>query len=128
MSAATSGAFGLSVGELAIFVGVIAYVASLLRDWRPVKALRAENRDLRELYERAQTRIGELEREVKELQRATNLSILHDGQTKTVEALQAIVDEVRALDMSVKANTAAVEVLAKRQVIDDAIKEGDLTK
>lgn len=126
--------FGLTTSELIIVFGVIAYVVSLLKDWRPVRALRQENHDLREALEMTEKRmeaakadsdrkIENLERKVEELQSKTDLSPIAERQAHGIEVLAALVGEVKEMTKGLHANTAAVELLSKRLVIDDALRD-----
>lgn len=115
--------FGLSVAELAIVVVGIGYVVSLVTDWRPMRALRSENGELRDALKSAQERIGSLEAKVRELEKAT-VPVLQAEIVEVARILDRLVEKLDHLDGSVRSNTAAVEVLAKRNVIDDALTEG----
>lgn len=108
--------FGMSLGELAIIAVAVGYVASLARDWRPMRSLREENRGLREDLDAANRKIQTLEAKVDELEGRTDL-------TRIAEAMQLVVTELRQLSSDVKSNTAAVEVLAKGHSIADALTE-----
>ena len=113
MMAAASVFFGFSISEVVIIGIGVGYVVSLVRDWRPMKALRQENRDLRDDLDAANKKIADLETEVGNLKKATDLTALHQGQTATVDALRALVDEVKLLDSSMHQNTEEIKVAAQ---------------
>lgn len=122
--------FGLSFADAAVVAAILGYVVSLLRNWRPMGVLRSENRDLRAALQEAveqrhklEERVGELEREVTQLKRATDLSPIAQQQQQGIRVLEELVREVKQLDGSIKANTAAVETLSKRRIIDEALDE-----
>lgn len=46
----------------------IAYLVSLLRDWRPIRSLREENRELRRQVDEQGEKYNELERQHRELE------------------------------------------------------------
>jgi uncharacterized protein YlxW (UPF0749 family) len=125
ITVATGAVFGLSVPEIIAVIAAIAYITSLLRDWRPMKALRNENRDLRDDLTRAQVRIDDLENEVDTWKKRTDLSILQKEQREIAAVLDRLVKHLDRLDGSVKANTAAVELIARKNAINDALDDRD---
>lgn len=112
---------GLSIAELALIVGALAYVTSILRDWRPLRSMRAENRELRTDLNSAYGRIEELESEVKDLKSATDMTGFQHEQRRIADALSLVVAELKQLAHDVHANTAAVELIAKKDMITDAL-------
>ena len=122
--------FGLSVPEALFVAGVIVTVAAYARDWRPIRSLRNENRELREVVSNRDEKIKELEQkvqtlegEVAELKKATDLSVLQREHAAFMELIQGLIAEVKGLDGAVRSNTAAVELIAKKDAIDDALSE-----
>lgn len=116
--------FGLSIFELAALLAGAAYVTSLVRDWRPMKALRQENRDLRRDLNVANDEIGELKVKVKELERAT-VPVLQREIVEVARILNRVVETLDHLDSSVKANTAAAELVASQSAIAAALDDHD---
>jgi L-lactate permease len=124
MNAVTaSAAFGLSLPDLAAAALALGYVVSLVKDWRPIRTLRAENRELRSLCEAGDKKIVTLEAQVAVLQKATNLSAFQEEQRHIADTLERVAAKLDSLDGAVKANTAAVELIASgsalRQTIED---------
>lgn len=119
--------FGLELSEFVIIVGfagaAAAWVVSLARDWRPMRALREENRGLREDLDAATQRIRDLEGEIGQLKKATDLTVLQREHRDIIAVIERLVDRIERLDGSVRGNTAAVELIAKKDVIDRAIEE-----
>jgi uncharacterized protein YlxW (UPF0749 family) len=107
--------FGLSITEAAALIVGAAYVTSLIRDWRPMKAMRNENRELRADLNAANEKIHDLEVKVHELER-TSVPVLQEEIAKVARILDR-------LDQSVKANTAAVELIAKQAAIAGALSD-----
>ena len=115
----------VTLPNIALFAVAVAYAISLIKDWRPIRTLRAENRQLREDLSAAETKISDLEGEVRKLQRATDLTVLQDEHRKIAEVLERVTGRLEGLDHAVKANTAAVELLSKQSLISEAIKESN---
>lgn len=122
--------FGLSIAELAFVVGVIFAAIAYARDWRPIRSLRSENRELREDIQHRDARIADLEVKVTALEgevahwkAATDLTVLQREHRAFMECMQQLVAEVKALDGAVRANTAVVELIAKKDAINDALNE-----
>ena len=114
--------FGLSVAELVIVIGVLGYVASLIGNWRPVKHLRDENRALRQELAEAVKRIAALEAELAEALKATDVTVLQREHAAFMELMQKLIAEVKSLDGAVRSNTAVVELIAKQDLIDEALE------
>ena len=115
----------VTLPNIALFAVAVAYAISLIKDWRPIRTLRAENRQLRDDLSAAETKISDLEGEVRKLQRATDLTVLQDEHRKIAEVLERVTGRLEGLDHAVKANTAAVELLSKQSLISEAIKESN---
>lgn len=115
--------FGFTATEFVVIAGAIAYVVSLARDWRPVRTLRAENRDLRQMLEVAEKKISALEAQVKSLEKATDLSAVVAEHAKIAAVLERVVKRLDSLDGAVHANTAVIEAVARgsalRETLDD---------
>ena len=122
MLAAQNVIFGLSVFEIGALVAAAAYVMSLIRDWRPMKAMRQENKELRTDLDEARAKIHDLELKVEDLEKRTDLTALQKDNAKVAVTLERIAKHLDRLDHSVKANTAAVEVLSKQSAIADALE------
>ena len=115
--------FGFGLAEIIVVFAGLAYFVSLVRDWRPMRTLRDENRGLREDLDNAAKRIAHLEAEVERLSGITDLSVLQREHTAFAQLMQQLVAEVKSLDQSVRTNTAAVELIAKKDAIHDALSE-----
>lgn len=134
--------FGLTLSETAFLFVAAGYVASLVRDWRPMKSLREENRDLRNDLNRASARIaeleaarGDLEHQIKDLERATDYSslqksqkVLQENQQRIADTLKTVADALSGLESAVRANTTSVEVIARASVIAEAISASEEKK
>lgn len=116
-------AFGLSVTEFAALLIGAGYVISLARDWRPVRTLRSENRELREAAEAAAKKTALLETKVKTLEHATDLTVLQREHQQFAETMQRVVETLDRLDSAVRANTTAVEALARDSHLKRALEE-----
>jgi hypothetical protein len=114
---------GLSFSEAALVIAGIGYVVSLAKDWRPVKTLRAENRELRELLTGAQQKITDLEGKVKLLEGATDLSVLQAEHKRIAETLDHVGVVLDRLDGAVRSNTAAIEAVARSSEFTRALKD-----
>lgn len=91
MEVVTGNATGLAL----LFIAM-AYAISLLRNWRPIRALRDENSDLRATIVELQRANGDLERKYTELEhKYQTLEKSRDFQTAFDGALRAI-DQTRA--------------------------------
>jgi hypothetical protein len=120
--------FGLTPGEAIVLVGAVAYVVSLAKDWRPIRNLRVENQDLRQMLVNAEKKIESLESQVAVLQKATDLTGLLDEHKKIASILDRVVKTLDSLDGAVKGNTAAIEAVARGSVIRQTLEEmGDTT-
>lgn len=117
--------FGLSIAECIALAAALAYVASLIRDWRPMKALRAENRELRNDLDEARVKIHDLEVKVEDLEKRTDLTSLREEHAKVVATLERVVTHLDRLDHAVKANTAATELVVKASAIAEALDHHD---
>lgn len=86
---------------------VVAYVVSLVRDWRPIRSLRDENRDLRASLEEQTKRFNALEKKYEEL--AGKYAALEKSRdfTAAFQPLSAAIDRSRA-----DANTEHEKMLA----------------
>jgi len=122
--------FGMSVAEIAFVVGVILAAIAYARDWRPIRSLRIENRELREDIANRDDKIRSLEQkvvalegEIAQLKQATDLTVLQREHHAFMELMQQMVAEVKSLDSAVRSNTAAIEVIARKDIISDALSE-----
>lgn len=113
----------ISLPTLVIGCGVAAYVVSLARNWRPINALREENKGLRTDLNAANDRIHDLELEVEHWKQATDLTVLQREHREFADVLARVVKHLDRLDHSVKANTAAVELVVKASAIGDALDD-----
>lgn len=85
-----------SLTDYALLLIGLAYVVSLLRDWRPIRSLRSENRDLRGALEQSDRRCAALETRCAELEgKCAALEKSRDFQTSFAEVVRAI-DQARA--------------------------------
>lgn len=117
--------FGLSVAEVAALCIGAAYAMSLVRDWRPMKALRQENKDLRDDLNTANGKIHDLEVKVEDLEKRTDLTALQAETAKMAAAMERVAKHLDHLDHSVKANTAATALVASQSAIADALDTHD---
>lgn len=117
--------FGLGLPEIGILVIGVGYVASLVRDWRPMKALRQENKDLRHDLNLANGKIHDLEIKVEDLEKRTDLTALQKETAAMAAAMVRVAKHLDHLDHSVKANTAATALVASQSVIADALADHD---
>lgn len=115
--------FGLSVAECGALVLGSAYVMSLVRDWRPMKALRKENKDLRDDLDKANLKIHDLEVKVEDLEKRTDLSGLQAEHAKVVAMMERVAKHLDRLDHSVKANTAAAQMVVQASAIGQALDD-----
>ena len=132
---ASTPAFGLTIPDLIALGLGVGYVISLVKDWRPIKSLRAENRELRQLCEAAERKnsesekkIAALEAQVLVLQNATDLTVLQREHKQIADTLERVVDTLSSLDGAVKANTAAVELIARGSAIRQTIEDMNPTE
>lgn len=130
MFAAELRVFGLTIPELAVLAVAVAYIISLIRDFRPVRVLRQENGELRAALKTASERIDAqdkeietLKLEIRRLERATDLTVLQRDHAQISDSLAHVADVLASLDSSVKANTAAVEILSKHSIISEVISD-----
>lgn len=122
MPIATSTIFGLTLTELALLAAAAGYLVSLIKDWRPVRALRRENGELRDSLKSAQQRIDELETKVHELEKQT-VPVLQRELIEMARILERVGEKLEKLDGTVSKNTTAVEFLSKRALLDEAFEE-----
>lgn len=115
--------FGLSVAEVAALCIGAAYAMSLVRDWRPMKAMRQENKDLRADLNTANRKIHDLEVKVDDLEKRTDLSSLQKETAAMAKAMERVAKHLDHLDHSVKANTAATALVASQSAIADALSD-----
>lgn len=122
--------FGLTIVELAVLAAAVAYVVSLAKDFRPMRSLRAENRELRGDLNHANRRIsnleeqnGALKREVDDWKSRTDMSDLREEHKEIVLVLKKMIDQLDHLDSAVKANTAATELVARQAMVKEALQE-----
>lgn len=111
-------AFGLSFPDLVIGAAAIGYVVSLIKDWRPIRTLRTENRDLRQELEKAQKTIADdgkkieaLEAKVADLEKKTDYEVYAE---RSARDHKAILDAVNEQTRQLHANTVALEFLIKQ--------------
>ena len=83
-----------SLTDYVVVAGVIAYIVSLAKDWRPIRTLRAENRELRLMLATATDRIKELEQKIVLLQNATDLTLILEEQHRTADLLLRLVEKL----------------------------------
>ena len=109
------GQIPLNIPNLALVAIGIAYAVSLAKDWRPIRTLRAENRDLREALQLAQgeidkcrTKIGDLESQIATLKTATDLSVLQSEHKEIAGILGRVVARLDSLDHALRANTETI--------------------
>lgn len=86
----------LSVGDDALIIAVVAYVVSIVRDWRPIRALREENRDLRATLEQQEQRYNALEHRYSELERKCAFLEKSRDFGTAFEPLSRAIDQARA--------------------------------
>lgn len=122
MVTAAGAIFGLSIMEAGALLIGAAYLISLSRNWRPMTALRQENKDLRADLNRANVKIDQLEDKVKDLEKAS-IPVLHAELVEVARILDRVGKQLDKLDHSVKANTAAVQLVASQSVIADALTD-----
>ena len=86
---------------------VAAYIVSLVRDWRPIRSLRDENRDLRATLEEQSKRFASLEKKYDEL--SSKYAALEKSRdfSAAFEPLAHAIDKTRA-----DANSEHVRMLA----------------
>src|SRR4051812_694073 len=113
--------FDITLPNLALGAVALAYAVSLIKDWRPIRTLRTENRQLRSDLSTAEAKIQALESEVRTLQKATDLTVLQEEHRKIAEVLERVSKHLDSLDHSVKANTAAIEVVARGDILKEAL-------
>lgn len=119
----------VSLTDFVLILVAIGYVTMLLKDWRPIKSLRAENKELRSDCERIQ---GELEQERRkytdlehrydELKKTRDISVaiesitnLIASATKQMESEHLrLVDSMREIEKGLASNTTALTALAAR--------------
>jgi L-lactate permease len=123
-----SAAFGLSLPDLAVAALALGYVVSLVKDWRPIRTLRAENRELRTLCEAGDKKIAALEAQVAVLEKATNLTAFQEEQKHIADALERVVAKLDNLDGAVRASTAAIELVASGSAIRQTIEDMNPSK
>jgi uncharacterized protein YlxW (UPF0749 family) len=117
--------FGLSVFEIGALLAAAGYLTSLWRDWRPMKAMRAENKELREDLNTANGKIRDLEVKVEDLEKRTDLTALQKETAAMAAAMARVAKHLDHLDHSVKASTAAVELIAQQSAIGQALDDHD---
>jgi predicted RNase H-like nuclease (RuvC/YqgF family) len=98
----------LNITDYIIMVGVLSYVVTLLKDWRPIRALRSENRELRSLLATADKKIDVLEARIATLQDATDLSSLHAEQKNIATILERVVEHLDKLEEAMGVQTLAI--------------------
>lgn len=110
--------FGLTLLELAAIAAAIGYMTSLVKDWRPMRALRAENVDLRTTLDGLQRRldaaeekIGSQREEIERLKKATDLSILQAENAQILSTLNKVAADLAGHDVILAANTSAIVLL-----------------
>lgn len=88
---------GLTVLDIALILGGVAYIASLLKDWRPIQHLRKENDDLRATLERQQHLYDELNEKYADLKtKYEKLEASRDFQKAFSEVVVALHEVVTA--------------------------------
>lgn len=123
MLAQFSGPFGLTIAEFAFVLIGCGYVATIARDWRPIKALREENRGLRHDLDATQKKLVLVEHELAEWKSRTDLSVLQIEHRQIAETLERVVNTLAGLDRAVHANTAAIEMVARTHAVNEALSE-----
>lgn len=113
--------YGLGIAEIAVGLAALAYALSLVRDWRPMRSLREDNRGLREDLNEASKKISGLEGEIEHLKTATDVSILQQEHQAFAELLEGLVSRVEDLTGALRANTTVMELIARKDTIADAL-------
>jgi biopolymer transport protein ExbB/TolQ len=86
----------ISVGDFAFVLIAAAYILSIIRDWRPARTLRDENREVRAEREKLQHQYDELLKKYNEIEaRCAQLEKSRDFHEAFQESLRAI-DQARA--------------------------------
>ena len=94
---------------------VVAYVVSLVRDWRPIRSLRDENRDLRASLEEQSKRFAALETKYDELSRKYAALEKSRDFSSAFQPLSAAIDRSRAdANAEHEKMLAAIDVLERR--------------
>lgn len=125
MTLASASPLTLSPAWIALGFAAIAYLVAQVRDYRPMRTLRQENKDLRDDLDKAKKRISDLEKDRDGWKARTDLTVLQQEHREITNALERITGTLDRLDRDVKANTAAVEVIARGAVIRDVLDEHD---
>ena len=77
------------LGDFALLLIGLAYVISLLRDYRPIRALRDENADLRAAFTDLQRKYDDLEGRYKLLEQSRDFHASFEPLTHTIEQARA---------------------------------------
>lgn len=92
---------------------VVAYIVSLVRDWRPIRSLRDENRDLRAALDEQSKRFAALETKYEELARKYALLEKSRDFTTAFEPLARAIEKSRE-----DANSEHVRMLAALDTLE----------
>lgn len=121
MTFADAHVFGLTLVEVAVIVAAVGYVTSLVKDWRPMRTLRAENIDLRATLEGlqkrldgAETKIAEQKDEIDRLKKATDLSALQTENATILSTLEKIATGMTVHDEVLRTNTQVLRLLTDK--------------
>lgn len=110
----------ISIQDYALLLVAVAYTASLIRDFRPIRALRSENAELRGELEKKDKEMAEKTRQFEVLEGSRDfkaafnesLRALADARLESSAEHTKIVDGLTAVERGLAANTAALSALA----------------
>jgi biopolymer transport protein ExbB/TolQ len=75
----------LSSGTYALIFIAIAYIVSLVRDWRPIRTLRDENKELRRELNKLQAKYADLEKKYDELGKSRDFQAAFEPIIRSID-------------------------------------------
>jgi biopolymer transport protein ExbB/TolQ len=77
------------VGDFALLLVALAYVVSLVRDWRPIRALRDENKDLRTAFTELQRKYDDLEKRYIAIEKSRDFQAAFEPLARAIDQARA---------------------------------------